>query len=120
MLNKVSGLARALYVVLAIVAGFVALGGMLGGMDVALILLVLGLIAGISIPDDRVVLAAATVIALPIIGTALTHIPAIGGQLNAVTGNLQVGVAGAVATAIAIRLYRLTLDGVTGLTTTSK
>ena len=78
MLNKVSGLARTLYVVLAIVAGFVALGGM--GMDVALVLLVLGLIAGISIPDDRVVLAAATVIALPIIGTALTHIPTIGAQ----------------------------------------
>ena len=33
MLNKVSGLARTLYVVLAIVAGFVALGGMLGGMN---------------------------------------------------------------------------------------
>jgi|SRR5438105_1665888 len=118
MLNKVSGLARTLYVVLAIVAGFVALGGM--GMDVALVLLVLGLIAGISIPDDRVVLAAATVIALPIIGTALTHIPTIGAQLNAVAGNLQVGVAGAVATAIAIRLYRLALDGVTGLTAASK
>ena len=66
------------------------------------------------------VLAAATVIALPIIGTALTHIPTIGAQLNAVAGNLQVGVAGAVATAIAIRLYRLALDGVTGLTAASK
>ena len=27
MLNKISGLARALYIVLAIIAGFVALGG---------------------------------------------------------------------------------------------
>ena len=60
MLNKVSGLCRALYIILAIVAAFVPMGG----MDVALILLVLGLIAGITIPDDRVVLAAATVIAL--------------------------------------------------------
>jgi hypothetical protein len=116
MLNKISGLARALYIVLAIVAGFVSLGG----MDVALVLLVLGLIAGISIPDDRVVLAAATVIALPIVGTALTHIPTIGAQLNAVALNLQVAIAGAVATAIALRLYRLGLDGVTGLTAASK
>jgi len=116
MLNKVSGLARALYIVLALVAGFVALGG----MDVALVLLILGLIAGISIPDDRAVLAAATVIALPIVGTALSHIPSIGSQLNAVAGNLQVAIAGAVATAIAIRLYRLGLDGVTGLTATGK
>jgi len=120
MLNKISGLARALYVILAIVAGFVALGGALGGMDVALILLVLGLIAGITIPDDRVLLAAATVIALPIVGAALTHIPTIGAQLNAVALNLQVGMAGAVATAIAIRLYHLTVDGVTGLTATGK
>jgi len=116
MLMKVSGLARALYIVLAIVAGFVALGG----MDVALVLLVLGLIAGLSMPDDRVLLAAATVIALPIIGTALTHIPSIGAQLNAVAMNLQIGVAGAVATAIAMRLYALTIAGVTGLTAPAK
>jgi len=112
MLNKVSGLCRALYILLAIVAAFVPMGG----MDVALVLLVLGLVSGISIPDDRVVLAAATVIALPIIGTALGHIPTIGAQLTTVAGNLQMGVAGGVATAIAMRLYRLGLDGVTGLT----
>ena len=112
MLNKVSGLCRALYIVLAIVAAFIPMGG----MDVALVLLVLGLVSGISIPDDRVVLAAATVIALPIIGTALGHIPQVGTQLTAVAGNLQVAIAGGVATAIAMRLYRLALDGVTGLT----
>jgi hypothetical protein len=89
-------------------------------MDVALVLLVLGLISGISIPDDRVVLAAATVIALPLIGTALTHIPTVGAQLNTIAGNLEMGVAGGVATAIAMRLYRLALDGVTGLTAASK
>jgi hypothetical protein len=112
MLNKVSGLCRALYIVLAIVAAFVQMGG----MDVALILLVLGLVSGVSIPDDRVVLAAATVIALPIIGTALTHIPQVGAQLNTVAGNLQIAIAGGVAVAIGMRLYRLAIDGVTGLT----
>ena len=116
MLNKVSGLCRALYIILAIVAAFVPMGG----MDVALILLVLGLIAGITIPDDRVVLAAATVISLPIVGTALTHIPSVGAQLNTMCGNLQIAIAGGVATAIAMRLYRLGLDGVTGLTAASK
>ena len=116
MLTKVSGLCRALYILLAIVAAFVPMGG----MNVALILLVLGLVAGISIPDDRVVLAAATVIALPIIGTALTNIPTVGAQLNTIAGNLQIAIAGGVATAIAMRLYRLGLDGVTGLTAASK
>ncbi len=71
MLNKISGLARTLYIVLAIVAGFVALGG----MNVALALVVLGLIAGLSMPEERHVLAAVTVIALPIIGAALGQYP---------------------------------------------
>jgi hypothetical protein len=112
MLNKLSGLARSLYILLAIVAGFVALGG----FNVALVLLVLGLIAGISMPRDRLVLAMASIIALPLIGTALATIPAIGAQLGAVMANLQIGVCGAAATALAILLYELTMAGVTGLT----
>ena len=114
MLNKISGLARSLYIVLAIAAGFVAMGG----LNVALVLVVLGLIAGISMPRERMVLAAATVLALPIVGTALANIPTIGEQLSAVMTNLQLGVAGALASAFAIFLYELTMEGVTGLTAT--
>ena len=112
MLMKISGLARTLYIVLAIVAGFVAMAK----MDVALVLVVLGLIAGFSLPKERMVLAAATIIALPFIGTALAHIPAIGSQLTAVTANLQLGMAGSFACAMAIMLYGLAMDGVMGLT----
>ena len=112
MLNKISGLARTLYILLAIVAGFVAIGA----FDVALALLVLGLIAGISMPRDRLVLAMAAIIALPMIGAALGHVPAVGAQLTAVMGNLQVGIAGAATTALAILLYELGMAGVTGLT----
>jgi len=109
---KIGDIARTLYIVLAVVAGFVALGR----VDVALVLVVLGLISGISMPDDRNVIAAVLVVAFPAIGTALTHIPAIGAQLNAVALNLQAAMAGAVATAVAIRLAKLAMDGVTGLT----
>jgi prepilin signal peptidase PulO-like enzyme (type II secretory pathway) len=109
---KIGDIARTLYIVLALVAGFVALGR----VDIALVLVVLGLISGISMPDDRNVIAAVLVVALPLIGTALTHIPAIGAQLNAVALNLQAAMAGAVATAVAIRLAKLAMDGVTGLT----
>ena len=112
MLNKLSGLARSLYIILAIVAGFVAMPG----MNMALVLVVLGLIAGITLPRERMVLAAVSVVALPIIGTALTNIPAIGAQLNAITANLALGICGALATAIAMFLYELVMDGVTGLT----
>jgi hypothetical protein len=111
MLNMVSGLARTLYILLAIVAGFVAMGT----MNIALILVVLGLIAGLTLPPERQVLATVTVIALPILGAALTTIPAIGEQLAAVMGNLQIGMAGAVVTALAIRLYGLAVEGVPGL-----
>lgn len=111
MLHKVCGLARALYILLAIVAGFVAIGG----MDVVLILVVLGLIAGLAMAQDRYLMAGVTAIVLPIIGTAVSHIPTIGAQLTAICGNLQMGVAGALASALAIVLYHLIMDGVTGL-----
>jgi hypothetical protein len=112
MLTKIGGLARALAIILAIVAGFMALTM----MNVPLVLVVLGLIAGLSLTEDRMVLNVALVIGLPIIGTALTHIPTIGAQLNAVALNLQLAIAGGIATAIAIRLYHLVMDGVMGLT----
>jgi len=111
-LKKIGGLARALYILLAIVAGVVTLGT----MDVALILVVLGLIAGLSMPRERMVLAAAAVIALPTVGAALGHIPAVGAQLTAICGNLQTGIAGAFASALAMLMYELTMDGVMGLT----
>ena len=111
MLIKIGGLARALYILLAIVAGFIALGT----MDIALVLVVLGLISGISLPRERLVLAVVSVIALPIIGVALGHIPTIGAKLTAVTANLQLGMAGAVATAMVIALYGLVMEGLTGL-----
>lgn len=111
MLNKIGGLARAIYIVLALVAGFVAMGG----LNVALVLVVLGLIAGLSMLRERLVLALAAVIALPMIGTALSQIPAVGVQLNAVALNLQLGIAGASATAIAMLLYDLVMEGIMGL-----
>ena len=112
MLMKIGGLARAIAIILAIVAGFVALTM----MNVPLVLVVLGLIAGLAMPGDRVVLTTVTLIALPIVGAALGSIPTIGAQLTAVCANLVIAMAGALATSIAMRLYHLTMDGVTGLT----
>jgi hypothetical protein len=112
MLMKIGGLARAVAIVLAIVAAFVPLAM----MNVPLVLVILGLVAGLAMAEDRLVLSTVTLIALPIIGTALGTIPSVGGQLAAICTNLQMAIAGALATTIAIRLYHLTMDGVTGLT----
>jgi hypothetical protein len=111
MIMKIGGLARALYILLAIIAAFVALGA----MDVPLALVVLGIIAGIAMPRDRMVLAAASVIALPMVGAALAHIPTIGAKLAAVATNLQLGIGGALATAMAMFMYDLVMEGVMGL-----
>ena len=112
MLMKIGGLARAIAIVLAIVAGFMALNM----MNVPLVLVVLGLVAGLAMPEDRLVLSTVTLIALPIVGTALTQIPSVGAHLNSVALNLQMAIAGSLATVIAIRLYHMTMDGVMGLT----
>ena len=112
MLMKIGGLARAIAIVLAIVAGFVALNM----MNVPLVLVILGLIAGLAMTEDRVVVTTVILIALPIVGAALATIPTVGAQLAAVCGNLQLAMAGGLATTIAIRLYHVTMDGVTGLT----
>lgn len=112
MVNMISGLARTLYIVLAIVAGLVAMGTM---MNVPLVLLVLGLLAGVTLPKERYVTAVVTVIALPILGAVLGTIPTVGPQLTAVCGNLQVAMAGAVITALVMRLYQLALEGVPGM-----
>ena len=111
MLMKIGALARALAILLAIVAAFVALGT----MNVSLVLLVLGLVAGLAMAEERMLVTLAAIIALPIIGTALSQIPTIGAQLNAVALNLQMAMAGAAATAMAIKMYHLTMDGVMGM-----
>lgn len=112
-MNKLSGLARALGILLAIVAGIVAIPG---GLNIALVLVVLGLIAGITTPDDRFVTVLLYVLVLPLIGTALGNIPAIGDKLSAMAGGLALLAAGAAATGVACRLYKLVMDDVKGLT----
>ena len=112
MLMKIGGLARAVAIVLAIVAAVVPLAM----MNVPLVLVILGLVAGLAMAEDRLVLSTVTLIALPIIGTALATIPSVGAQLAGICTNLQMAIAGALATTIAIRLYHMTMDGVTGLT----
>ena len=111
MLKKIGGLARALAIVLAIVGGFVALTM----MNLPLVLVLLGLVAGLAMPEDRLVLTTVTLIALPVIGTALGTIPAIGAQLTAVCANLVLAIAGGLATTIAMRLYHMTMEGVMGI-----
>ena len=111
MVDKIAGVARLIATLLAIVAAFVPIAV----FNVPLALVVLGLIAGLAMPEDRLILTTVTLIALPAIGAALATIPAIGAQLAAVCGNLQLAIAGGLATTIAVRLYHFTMEGVMGV-----
>src|SRR3954447_19106484 len=111
MLMKIGGLARAIAIILAIVAGFMALNM----MNVPLVLVVLGLVAGLAMPEDRVIVTAVMLIDLPIVGTALTQVPRVGAHVYSVFLTLQMARAGSLASVILMRLYDLTMDGVTGL-----
>jgi len=63
-----------------------------------------------------VIACAAALEPLPMVGAALGTIPTIGAKLTAVCGNLQLGVCGAFATALAIFLYHMVMGTLTGLT----
>jgi hypothetical protein len=101
MLGKISGLSGAVGVLLAVIAGFVAIPN----LDVGLVLVVLGLLGGITAGTEGIVPRVVAAIGYPVIGAALAHLPMVGDKLNAVTGNLALGVSGAAASAIAIFLY---------------
>lgn len=111
MIGKVAGLARALAILLALVAGFVTIPN----LDVALVLVILGLIGGLAYTEDTVMRLILTVLVLPVVGAALSNIPAIGEQLGNVAMNVALAAASAAATVIAIRLFNFVKDGLMGL-----
>ncbi len=111
MLNKVSAIARIAGLLLAIVAGFMP--GL--GFDVALILVVLGLVAGISMPAERIMGAGVFVLVASAIAAALAHLPAIGTQLGGVFGALGLLAAASLATAIALMLFHRVKEDAAGL-----
>lgn len=111
MVDKVAGLARLIATLLAIVAGFIAIPN----VNIGLVLVVLGIIAGLGYSGDQAVRLFLVVLVLPAVGTALATIPAVGAQLNAVALNIALAAAGVAATVIAMRLYNNSKEDITGL-----
>jgi len=116
MLKTVGGAARTIYIIFAIIAGFVTFGA----LDAGLILLVLGIFAGLAMPEERFLPAAVTALILPLVGAALGTLPTVGEYLAKIAANLQMGVIGALATALAVGFYRLAMDGAAGLAGSKK
>ena len=86
----------------------------------ALALVVLGLIAGISMPQIEWFWLRRPSLRCRLVGAALANIPTVGEKLSAVAGNLQLGIAGALASALAhASCIGLAMEGVTGLSSAS-
>ena len=111
MVDKIAGLGRLLATLLAIIAGFVAIPS----LNVALVLVILGLIAGLMYKPDNLLGLFFVVVTLPMVGAAMANIPAIGAQLNAVALNIEVAAASVAATVIAMRLWNNSMHDVTAL-----
>ncbi len=112
MLGKICGLARALAIILAVVAGFVAIPG----LDVTLTIVVLGLVAGICYTEDSLRGLILLALVLPLSGVALAHLPMVGAQLSAVAGYMALGAASAVASCVALLTFNTLKGDLTGLT----
>ena len=112
MINKIGAVARIVATLLAIVAAFVAIPS----LNVALVLVVLGLIAGLAYSGEEAVRLFLVVLVLPAVGAALGTIPAIGEQLSAFASNIALAAAGVAATVIARRLIDNSKGDVAGLT----
>jgi hypothetical protein len=111
MVDKIAGLARLIATLLAIVAGFVAIPN----LNVALVLVVLGLIAGLKYKPENLLGLFFAVVTLPLAGAALANIPNIGAHLSAAFLNVEIAAASVAATVIVMRLYNNSREDLMGL-----
>ena len=111
MLSKITGFARLLAILLAIVAGIITLPG----FDVVTALIVLGLIAGLTTSRDQLTNILIAAIALPLIGSALGNLPAVGAQLDGIFSNLGMAVAGHAAMGFVLAIYNIAVSDAKGL-----
>ncbi|MEQ1724886.1 MAG: hypothetical protein ABL882_03045 [Sphingopyxis sp.] len=102
-MTKVYAAARALAVLLAIVAAFMAIPN----VNVAALLVGLGLVAGLGTDAEATPRALLSTIALPVVAVALAHLPAVGTHLAAIATNLGLATAGIAATAVALRVFAM-------------
>ncbi len=110
-MEKITGLAGALAVLLSVVAGVVPNLG----FETGLVIVLLGIIAGITVPQDGAVRIYLAVLAFPVVAAVLGSIPALGDYLSAIFSNLGLGAAGIAATIMAFRVYQMVKDGLLGL-----
>lgn len=109
IVNAVLGLAALL---LAVVAAFIAIPD----INLAAILVVLGLVIGATYSHDNLLKVLASALVYPLVAVALGNIPAIGLQLGQIATNIGLVVAGVAASMLAVRLFGVAKHNVATIT----
>ena len=102
-MNKIAALAGLVGILLAIVAAFVAIPG----MNLAAVLVILGIVAGIGYAEDRVQGLMLAVLVYPVASMALHNVPAVGEQFGAIAGNVGMLAAGVASSVLAARIFKI-------------
>lgn len=102
-MNRVYAVTRALGILLAIAAAFVAIPN----LNVVAALVVLGIVTGLGVAEENTQRLMIATLVLPVVAIALGNIPHLGEQLSAVASNLGMNVAGSAATVITMRIIGL-------------
>lgn len=111
-MSKVTALAGLAALLLAVVAAFVAIPN----LNVAAALVGLGIIAGLTYTEDRVMGVLVATLVYPLVAIALGNIPVVGEKLGAIAGNVGMVAAGVAATVLAMRLFSIAKASVGALT----
>lgn len=99
-MNKLSAAAGLVGLLIAVLGAFMAIPG----IDAGVAMVVLGIIAGLAYPEDRHVGLFLAVLLYPVAAAAVGGIPAVGGYLGTILGNIGMVAAGAAATALTMRV----------------
>jgi hypothetical protein len=111
-MNKVTALAGLAALLLAVVAAFIAIPN----LNVAAVLVVLGIVAGLSYTEERTIGVLVATLTYPLVAVALGNIPMAGEKLGAIAANVGLVAAGVAATVLTTRLINLTKSNVGALT----
>jgi hypothetical protein len=111
-MNKVTALAGLAALLLAVVGAFVVIPN----LNVAAVLVVLGIVAGLTYTEERMIAVLVATLTYPLVAVALGNIPMAGEKLGAIAANVGLVAAGVAATVLTMRLIGVAKSSVGELT----
>ena len=104
-MSNILNIVRIVAIILAIVAAFVEIPHVMAA------LVILGIIAGLDVPQDRRVFVLVMALVLTGPASVLANIPAVGGYLADIAGGVGVAITGVALTAITVAIIQRLMGG---------